>query len=93
MASDGDKSIGITLPPGREELWILGTTSTSSSDRIMHAGHFVSRDGKWRGQPWQFDADERCRLCYEVVCDDHEPVQFSILLFADDGNLHCRLER
>ena len=73
MASDGDKSIGITLPPGREELWILGYTSTGS-DGSLNAGRFVSPEGRWLGLPWQLDADERCRLCYEVVCDDHGPV-------------------
>jgi hypothetical protein len=92
MLSDGDTSIGITLAPGREELWVLGYTSTGS-DGNLNAGGFAPPDQRWRGLPWQLDADQRCRLCYEVVCDDHEPVQTSILLFADDGNLHCRLER
>jgi hypothetical protein len=27
-----------------------------------------------------------------VVCDDHQPAEFSIVLFADGGSLHCRLE-
>jgi hypothetical protein len=31
MASGGDKSIGISLPPGREELWLLGTTTCISA--------------------------------------------------------------
>jgi hypothetical protein len=91
MLSDGDTSIGITLPQGREELWVVGFTSTGS-DGSLNAGGFAPPDQRWRGLPWQFDTDERCRLCYEVVCDDHEPVQFSIVLFADGGNLHCLLE-
>lgn len=91
MLSDGDTSIGITLAPGREELCVLGYTSTGS-DGSLNAGGFAPPDQRWRGLPWQLDADERYRLCYEVVCDDHEPAEFSIVLFADGCTLHCRLE-
>jgi hypothetical protein len=40
MLSDGDTSIGITLAPGREELWVLGYTSTGS-DGNLNAGGFA----------------------------------------------------
>lgn len=58
LLSGGDGVIGVTLAPGREELWVLGYTATDG-DGTMNAGGFAVRDQKWRGLPWQFDQDER----------------------------------
>ena len=91
LLSRGDSSIGITLAPGTEELWVIGYTATGS-DGTLQAGRFVPPDQMWRGLPWELDYDERLRFRYEIVYDGHAPIQFTVLLFAEGDTLHCKLE-
>jgi hypothetical protein len=89
LLSGGDEVVGITLGPGREELWVLGATGTGS-DGSMNVGGVSNK--RWRGLPWRFDEDERCRFGYEIVSDGRPPVPFSIVVYPDNGVLRCRLE-
>jgi hypothetical protein len=91
MLSGGNENIGLTLPPGREELWIAGFTSTGS-DGSMNARHFAVPHQGWRGLPWRFDTDERWRLSYRVVSEGRQDVQFSVVIIADHGELRLQLE-
>jgi hypothetical protein len=91
MLSGGDQNVGIALAPGREELWVLGYTSTGS-DGTMNAGQFADIDQRWRGLHWTLDPDERWRFAYEVVSEGRPDVQFSIIVFADEGAIRCDLE-
>jgi hypothetical protein len=59
MLSRGEESVGVSLAPGRGELWILGYTGTGS-DAHMNAGGWAVRDQHWRGMPWTADADVEC---------------------------------
>jgi len=89
MLQRGDPSVGRTIEPGQEELWVIGYTAVGS-DRIMSAGGFTSQ--RWQGTPWQFDSDERWRLSYRIVCDGRPDVPFSIVVTAEDGQLRLHME-
>jgi hypothetical protein len=91
LVTGGDATVGLTLHPGREELWLIGYTSTGS-DETMYAGGFAVADQRWRGLPWQVGPDERWRFSYQIVCDAHPAVSFSIVVYADNGTLRCTLE-
>jgi hypothetical protein len=91
MLSGGDSSIGITLAPKTEELWVIGCTATAS-DGTLNAGRFAPPDQRCRGLPWELDHDERLRLRYEIVYDSLAPIPFGVLLFAEGDTLHCKLE-
>jgi hypothetical protein len=93
LLSGGDASIGITLGPRTEELWVLGYTSASTgSDGSLNAGGFAPPDQRWRGLYWQVDPNERWRFSYEITADDVPPVRFSIVLYAEAGQLRLDLE-
>jgi hypothetical protein len=91
LLSGGNETVGITLPPGREELWVIGYTATGG-DGTMNAGGFAVHDQRWRGLPWQVDEDERWRFVYQIVCNENPAIEFSIVLYADNGILRCVLE-
>lgn len=91
LLTGGDAAIGITLPPGREELWVVGYTATGT-DGTLRAGGFAVDDQRWRGLPWELDRDERLRFVYRVDCDGRAPVKFSLVLYADDGVLRLVLQ-
>ena len=89
----GDPGIGITLPPGHEEFWVIATTTTSS-DGSMRVGMFSqgSMAGRFRGMLWRFDPGKRWRLTYRIVADKQAPVEFSVVMTAVDGQVRCDVE-
>jgi len=89
LLSGGDEGVGITLGPGREELWIIGYAA-AGSDGSMNAGGFTSK--RWQGTPWRLDEDERWRFGYEIVREGRRIVTFSIVVYPDNGVLRCVLE-
>jgi hypothetical protein len=91
MVNGGDEHIGLTLPPGREELWRIGYAG-SGSDGTISVGQIAAADLRWRGLTWRFDPDERWRLVYQIVSDNRPQVDFSLIVTADDGVLRCQLE-
>jgi hypothetical protein len=91
MVNGGDEHIGITLPPGREELWRIGYAGTGS-DGTISVGQIAVADLRWRGLTWRFDPDERWRLVYQIVSDNRPHAEFSVILTADNGTLHCSME-
>jgi len=89
----GDPRIGIDLPPGHEEYWVIATAATGS-DGLIHVGAF-SRDsmgGFYRGLLWRFDPGRQWRLSYRILADNQAPVEFSIVMTAVSGKIRCKLE-
>ena len=91
LLSGGNENVGISLPPGREEMWVLGYSATGS-DGSMNAGKFSDYDQKWRGLPWRLEPDERWRLVYHIVADGRADVEFSIVIAAEGGRIRCDLD-
>lgn len=50
MLPGRDSSIGMTLTPGTEELWVIGYTATGS-DGSLQAGRFAPPNQRWHGLP------------------------------------------
>jgi hypothetical protein len=92
MLKGGDERIGISLPPGEQEYWVIGSTATGS-DGTMSAGPFTTRDPRWRGTPWQYDPTYPWRLRYRIVTDDAPAAGFSVVMMAVDGRIRCQIER
>jgi hypothetical protein len=59
---------------------------------VRNGGGFAVEDQKWRGTPCAVDSDERWRLFHRVLARDGPDVDFSIVVYADGGNLRCQLE-
>jgi hypothetical protein len=91
MVNGGDEHIGVTLPSGRQELWRIGYAGTGT-DGTISVGQIAVADLRWRGLTWRFDPDERWRLIYQIVSDNRPHVEFSVIMTADNGVLHCSLE-
>ncbi len=91
MLQGGDANIGISLPPGQEELWVIASTGTGG-DGTMSAGVFSPEYRPWWGTPWQFKPDDRWRLMYRIVADNLPDVTFSIVMTAVEGHIRCDLE-
>jgi hypothetical protein len=91
MLNGGDATIGISLPPGRQELWMIISTGTGS-DGIMSAGVFAPGYRPWYGTPWQFEQDDRWRFTYRIVADNLPNATFSVVMTAVDGHIRCDLE-
>jgi hypothetical protein len=89
LLAGGDEGVGITLPPGQEELWVLGYTATAI-DGSMNAGGFSNK--RWQGTPWRLDEDERWRFSYQIVYEGRPAVAFSIVLYPDAGVVRCLME-
>jgi hypothetical protein len=88
MLRGGDSTIGDTVAPGTEELWVIGYTSTRT-DQPMGAGGFADRT---QGLIWTIDTDERFRLTYRILYEGQPPARFSLVLYPDNGVLRCALE-
>ncbi len=88
----GDPGIGISLPAGQEELWVIATTATDAQG-VMTVGAFYPgwRSG-WRGTPWYFEPDDRWRFSYRIVAENLPGSAFSIVMTAADGHIRCDLE-
>ena len=69
MLTGGDPNIGISIPAGQLELWVIVSTATDS-DGVMTAGVFGREHGKFQGTPWRFEPDDRWRLNYRIVADN-----------------------
>lgn len=91
----GDPAIGISLPPGREEVWTAVSTATAP-DGTMNAvefgpGHGSSR-GNWHGLLWDLESGGPWRLSYRIVTDNLPAGTFSLVIAAEDGKIECALE-
>jgi hypothetical protein len=91
MLGGGDPSIGIFLPPGHEELWIIVSTATGS-DGVMRVGVFSPDVRPWWGTPWQFEPNYRWRFTYRIVADNMPGATFSVVMTAVAGHIRCDLE-
>jgi hypothetical protein len=91
MVAGGDPAIGISLPPGQEELWLIATTATDT-EGTMTVGTFGPRRPGWHGTPWYFEPHERWRFTYRIVADNLPPVAFSAVMTAANGQIQCELE-
>jgi hypothetical protein len=91
MLAGGDPAIGISLPAGQEELWVIATTATDS-EGVITVGTFGPRRPGWHGTPWSFEVHDRWRLTYRIVTDNLPDAAFSIVMTAVDGHIRCDLE-
>lgn len=91
MVAGGDPTIGISLPPGQEELWLIGTTATDANG-VSAVGVFGPGRPGWYGTPWYFEAHDRWRLTYRVVADDVPGTAFSVVMTAAGGGIRCDIE-
>jgi hypothetical protein len=91
MLGGGDPSIGISLPAGQEELWVIATTATDAQG-VMTVGAFYPDWPGWRGTPWYFEPDDRWRFSYRIVAENLPGVAFSIVMTAANGYVRCDLE-
>jgi hypothetical protein len=91
MLGGGEATIGLSLPPGHQELWVIGSTGTGG-DGVMRAGVFSKDIWPWRGLPWQFEPTDRWRFTYRIVADNLPDARFSIVMTAVDGWIRCSLE-
>jgi hypothetical protein len=91
MKVGGDPGIGISLHPGQEELWVIGTTATDDNG-AMTVGFFGPGRSGWRGTPWYFEPHDRWRLTYRIVADNVPGEIFSVVMNAVDGWIRCDLE-
>jgi hypothetical protein len=89
--SGGDPAAGLLIKPGQEEPWVIGYSGTGG-DGNMNAGGFAVPDQRWRGLPWRFDPDERWRLSYRVASDGAPDVLFSVVAYAEDGQIKLHQE-
>jgi hypothetical protein len=89
----GDPRIGVPLPPGREDYWVIATALTQPDDIIL-VGAFSagSMGGQFRGLQWRFEPGRLWRFTYRIVADNQPPVEFSIAMTAVDGQIRCDLE-
>jgi hypothetical protein len=91
----GDPAIGVSLPPGREEVWVAVTTGTAS-DGTMSGVEFGpaqgSSRGNWHGLLWELESGGQWRLTYRIVTDNLPACTFSLVITAEDGKIECRLE-
>jgi hypothetical protein len=91
MQAGGDPAIGITLPPGQEELWVIATTATDEHSG-MTVGVFGPNRFGWHGTPWLFEPHDRWRFTYRIVADNVPGKKFSVVMHAADGQIRCDLE-
>lgn len=91
MQAGGDPAIGVPVPPGQEELWIIATTATGE-DGLMTVGVFGPNRYGWRGTPWQFELHDRWRFTYRIVADNVPGKTFSVVMTPADGGIRCDLE-
>lgn len=91
MQAGGDPTIGIPLPPGREELWVIATTATDQQG-VMTVGVFGPDRFGWHGTPWHFEPHDRWRFTYRIVADNIPARVFSVVMYAVDGWIRCDLE-
>lgn len=89
----GDPRIGVTLPPGREDRWVIATAATATDGTIL-VGAFSqdSMGGQFRGLLWRFEPGKLWRFTYRIVADNQSPVEFSVTMTAVDGQIRCDLE-
>jgi hypothetical protein len=89
----GDPALGISLPAGREELWVIASTLTAS-DGTMSVGAFSedSVGGRWRGLQWRLNPGDRWRFTYRIVASQQPDIPFSIVMTAVGGQVRCDLE-
>lgn len=90
MLSGGDEGIGISLPPGEQEYWVIGSTATGSDDTLS-AGPYGYRDPRWQGTPWKYDPAYPWRFTYQIVADGVPAARFSVVMMATDGRIRCQL--
>jgi len=91
MQRGGDPNVGISLPAGQEELWVIATTATDA-EGVMTVGVFGPRRPGWHGTPWYFESHERWRFTYRIVADNLPGTTFSVVMNAVDGWIRCDLE-
>jgi hypothetical protein len=91
MQAGGDPAIGVPLPPGQEELWLIATTATDESG-VMTAGVFGPGRFGWHGTPWYFELHDRWRFTYRIVADNVPGRTFSVVMNAVDSRIRCDLE-
>jgi hypothetical protein len=91
MMVGGDPAIGLLLPAGQEELWLIATTATDAQG-VLTVGTFGPQRAGWHGTPWYFEPRDRWRFTYRIVSDNLPPVTFSVVMTAVGGNIRCDLE-
>lgn len=91
MQAGGDPAIGVPLPPGQEELWVIATTATDENG-VMTVGVFGPGRFGWRGTPWYFEPHDKWRFTYRIVADNVPGQTFSVVMNAVDGRIRCDLE-
>jgi len=91
MRAGGDPNIGISLPPGQEELWVIATTATDENG-AMTVGVFGPDRIGWHGTPWYFELHDRWRFTYRIMADVVPGRAFSVVMNAVDGGIRCDLE-
>lgn len=93
LLTGGDAAAGITLEPGREEMWKLGETDNepNNPDIGMTAIGFV---GDRRFNWWQFNPthEGEWRLRYRIEHHGYPPIPFSIVICPEGNELQCHLE-
>lgn len=91
----GDPGIGIDLPPGREELWVVISTWIGP-DGVMAAGEFApdygTARGRWGGLPYKLAPGDRLRFVYKVLAENLPSVTFSLVMTVSGGQIQCDLE-
>jgi hypothetical protein len=94
-AAGGDPAIGVSLPAGQEEMWVVVTTAIGP-DGIVRAVEFGSgygsSVGKWHGLLWVLEAGGLWRLSYRIVSDNLPARTFSLVITAGNGEIQCDLE-
>lgn len=91
----GDPAIGISLPPGQQELWVVVTTAAPAEGPMLageFGGGYGSSSGNWHGMPWNLEPGKQWRLSYRIVADNLPVATFSIVMTTADGHVQCDLE-
>jgi uncharacterized membrane protein len=91
MLSGGDERIGISLLPGEQEYWVIGSTATGS-DGTISAGPWAYRDPRWGGTPWKYDPAYPWRFTYQIVADGLAAARYSVVMLAVNCRIQCKLE-
>jgi hypothetical protein len=60
--------------------------------RLWRGPKYGSSRGTWHGTPWILEPGGRWRLTCRIVAGDLPAVTFSIVLTAEDGDIHCDIE-
>lgn len=81
----GDPTVGIDLPPGRQELWAPISTWIGP-DSLMAAREFGAEYATTRGDPsgfpYRLQPGDRLRFMYRIVADNQPHRTFSLVVTA-----------